>query len=131
MATRATGTFTVDSWDGDSYDEGEGATLARARLTKTFQGEVEGTSIADLLTAQASEGSAGYVAIERFSGALHGRSGSFVLQHSGTAERGATSARVSVVPDSATGDLRGLRGEAEIIVAPDGGHTIVLDYELP
>jgi len=131
MATRATSSFTVDSWDEDPFDEREGAKLTRTRLTKTFRGDIEGTTTGEFLMAYAAEEvSAGYVGLDRFSGSVHGRSGGFVLQHAATADRGTQSARLTVVPDSATGDLRGLRGEAEIVIAPDGGHTIILDYEL-
>ena len=74
------------------------------------------------------EGSAGYVAIEKVEGALAGRPGSFVLQHSGHANRGETSLRVNVVADSGTDELSGLRGEMQINVAPDGSHFYVFDY---
>ena len=130
MATRATGTFTIDTWDATPYDEAGGVTLSRTRVTKTFSGEVEGTSTAELLMAQATEGSAAYVGMERIEGRIHGRSGSFVLHHSATADRGTQSASWTVVPDSGTGELRGLRGQARIDNTPDGGHTFTLDYDL-
>lgn len=131
MATRATSTFVIESWEAAPYDEQEGAALSRTRVTKTFAGDLVGTSTAELLMAQAQEGSAAYVGFERIVGTLHGRSGSFVLHHSATMTREAASATWSVVPDSATGELRGLRGEAQIVNLPDGGHTFTLDYELP
>lgn len=131
MATRATSTFEITSWEAAPYDEQEGAILSRTRVTKTFAGDLAGTSTAELLMAQAQEGSAAYVGFERIAGTLHGRSGSFVLHHSATMTREAPSATWSVVPDSATGELRGLRGEAQIVNLPDGGHTLTLDYELP
>src|SRR5688500_10058430 len=108
--TRATGTFEVKVtpvW----RDEGAGAALARLTLEKTFTGDLRGTSQGEMLSAQSEvDGSAGYVAIERVQGELNGRSGHFVLQHSGTMTRGAAELAVSVVPDSGTGELRGLRG---------------------
>ena len=130
MATRATSTFVIDAWEATPYDEREGATLSRTHITKTFSGEIEGQSTAELLMAVAQEGSASYVGIERIEGRVHGRSGSFVLLHSATSTRGAQSATWSVVPDSGTGELRGLRGEARIINEEDGGHTFTLDYDL-
>ncbi|MDH3786405.1 MAG: DUF3224 domain-containing protein, partial [Acidobacteriota bacterium] len=77
-----------------------------------------------------TEGSAGYVAIEQVTGTLHGRRGSFVLQHTGTMNRGAPSLAVTVVPDSGTGDLVGLEGEFTINVE-DGKHLYEFNYRLP
>jgi hypothetical protein len=76
------------------------------------------------------KGSAGYVAIERITGTLQGRTGSFVLQHTGTMNRGVSQLSVTVVPDSATGQLAGLTGKMTINIS-DGKHSFVLDYTLP
>lgn len=131
MDTRAAGVFEISGWDEAPYDEREGVRLSRALVTKTFSGDIEGESVAELLLAYgAEEGSAAYVGVERVVGRVHGRSGSFVLRHSATMERGEGEAGVSVVPDSGTGELRGLRGEAHISVEPGGGHTFTLDYIL-
>ena len=131
MTTRAAGTFEIDSWDEEAYDEREGTKLARVRVAKTFSGEVEGTSTTDLLLAYgAEEGSAAYVGFERVVGSVHGRSGSFVLHHTATSSRDGRSATWSVVPDTGTGGLLGLRGEAEISLGPDGEHSFTLDYDL-
>jgi hypothetical protein len=82
MTTRATGTFEIDSWDEEHYDEREGTRLARVRVAKTFRGDVEGVSTTDFLLAYgAEEGSAAYVGFERVEGRVHGRPGSFVLHH--------------------------------------------------
>jgi len=129
----AAGTFEIDGWEEETYDEQEGTKLTRTRLTKTFHGDVEGESTAELLMAYAAEdGSAAYVGFERVTGRIHGRSGSFVLHHTATSDgtRGEASAAWSVVPGSGTGELRGLRGEARISNEPDGGHTFTLDYDL-
>ena len=75
------------------------------------------------------KGSAGYVAIERVSGKLHGRSGTFALQHSGTMNRGEPQLKIAVVPDSGTGELAGLAGTMSIQIA-DGKHSYELDYTL-
>ena len=131
MTTRATSTFSVDSWDQSPVDDTDGVKLGRTRLTKTFQGDLEGQSTVDMLAVQTlAETSRAYVALERIVGHLHGRSGSFVVLHSASGSRGGGSASWSVVPDSGTGELRGLRGEVQITILPDGGHTFSLEYEL-
>lgn len=130
MSIQATSTFNIDSWDAAPYDEQSGVSLSRTRVTKTFHGEIEGQSTAELLMVGAQDGSAAYVGIERIVGSVRGRSGSFVLQHSATMTRDASSASWTIVPDSGTGELRGLRGEAKIVNEPDGGHAFILDYEL-
>jgi hypothetical protein len=130
MSTQATGTFTLDTWEAQPYDEREGATLTRTHVTKTFSGEIEGRSTAELLMANAQDGSAAYVGFERIIGSIHGRVGTFVLHHNATMSRGTQSASWTVVPESGTGELRGLRGEARITQDADGGHTFTLDYDL-
>ncbi len=130
MRTYATGTLEIEDWDEKPFDEQEGAKLTRAHVTKTFHGDVEGASAADLLLVYAQEGSAAYVGLERYVGRVHDRSGSFVLQHSESGDREISEqvATLSVVPNSGTGELRSLRGTAQIVVGPDGGHTFTLDY---
>ena len=104
--------------------------LGRLALDKTFHGDLEATSQGEMLAARTSvEHSAGYVALEQVSGTLHGRSGSFVLQHSGTMNRGAPQLVITVVPDSGTGELVGLSG-AMTIENVDGQHSYTLAYEL-
>ncbi len=130
MSTHAAATFEIESWDEQPYEEHDGTRLARTRLTKTFSGDVEGESAAELLMAYGSEdGSAAYVGLERVTGSVHGRSGSFVLRHSAVMERGEGKSSLDVVPDSGTGELRGLRGGARISAEPGGGHSFTLDYD--
>jgi hypothetical protein len=76
------------------------------------------------------KGSAGYVAIERVTGTLNGRTGSFVLQHTGTLTRGAPVQNITVVPDSGTGQLTGLTGKLTVIIDA-GKHSYAFDYSLP
>ncbi len=128
--TRASGTFEVklspQAPDGGS----ENSAVGRMLIDKQFHGDLEASSKGQMLAAMtAVEGSAGYVAIEQVSGVLHGRSGTFVLQHSGTMTRGAPQLAVSVVPDSATGQLVGLAGEMTINVS-DGKHSYDFGYTL-
>lgn len=128
--TRASGTFEVKLTPQATDDSGEGATLGRLSLDKRFHGDLEGTSKGEMLTAGTSvKNSAGYVAIERVSGTLHGRSGTFALQHSGTMTRGAPQLTITVVPDSGTGQLAGLAGTMTIDIA-DGKHSYVFEYTL-
>ncbi len=129
MSRRATSTFTIDSWDEEPYDDHEGVRLSRARVTKTFSGVVAGRSTSDLRMAVTPPGSAVYVALERIVGPVDGKEGSFVLHHTATTSGGAQSGSWPVVPDSGTGQLEGLRGQAEISVGLDGGHTLILDYD--
>jgi hypothetical protein len=130
MSARASATFDIDRWEAEPYDERDGVQLSRTRVDKTFHGEIEGHSTAELLMAATAEDSRAYVGFERIVASIRGRSGSFVLHHSATQSSGAQSASWLVVPDSGTGDLRGLRGEAQIAAGPDGAHTFTLDYEL-
>jgi hypothetical protein len=110
----------------------EGSGHGRMSLDKQFHGDLEGTSQGEMLSFMtATQGSAGYVAIEKVTGTLGGRSGSFVLQHSGTMNRGAPQLSVTVVPDSATGELGGLSGSMKIVIAPGGAHSYEMEYTLP
>ena len=129
MSTRATGTFDV-KMTPQTMSDAAGATLGRMSLEKQFHGDLEGTSTGEMLTAGTSvQGSAGYVAMEHVSGALHGRNGSFSLQHVGTMTRGVPSLRITVVPDSGTDQLRGLEGTFTIKIA-DGKHFYEFEYTL-
>jgi hypothetical protein len=100
-------------------------------IDKHFHGDLEATSRGEMLMAGTSvKGSAGYVAIEAVTGKLHGREGSFVLQHSGMMTRGVPRLTVTVVPDSGTGGLAGLSGSMAINVAA-GKHSYEFEYTLP
>ena len=131
MLSHASGTFEVKLVPQPPEDKAEGSTLARMSLDKQFHGDLEATSKGQMLTAGTDvKGSAGYVAIERITGTLQGRAGSFVLQHSGTLTRGAPQQSVTVVPDSGTGQLVGLTGKMTGTIA-DGKHSYDFDYTLP
>ena len=131
MTTHAAGTFEVKLDKQPLADTDADATLGRLSIDKTFLGDLQATSRGEMLSAgTAVKGSAGYVAIERVSGTLGGRSGSFVLQHSGTMTRGTPSLSVTVVPDSGTGDLTGLTGTMTIDVG-GGKHSYQFEYTLP
>ncbi|MGH7571608.1 MAG: DUF3224 domain-containing protein [Gemmatimonadota bacterium] len=130
MTNRASGAFDV-KLTPQATDDGEGANLARMSIDKQFHGDLEATSRGEMLSASTGiEGSAGYVAIERVSGTLDGRRGTFILQHSGTMTRGAPELTVTVVPDSGTDQLEGLAGNMVINIA-DGEHSYDFEYILP
>jgi predicted flavoprotein YhiN len=131
VATRATGTFEVKINPLAAYDTAEGSPLGRLSIDKQFHGELEGTSKGEMLTGMTGiKNSAGYVAIERVTGTLHGRSGSFILQHSGTMNRGEQTLVITVVPDSGTAELEGVAGTMKIIIE-GGKHSYELDCTLP
>ena len=131
VTARASGTFDVklaplplETADGDSA-------LGRMSADKTYHGDLHGTGKGQMLTAMtAVKGSAGYVAIELVRGSLGGRSGTFVLQHTGTMSHGAQELSITVVPDSGTGELEGLTGKMAIIIV-DGKHSYDFEYTLP
>jgi hypothetical protein len=130
MTTNASGTFDVTMSPQPPYDTAEGASLSRVSINKQFRGDLEASSTVEMLSAVTEvKGSAGYVAIERVTGTLHGRKGSFVLQHTGTMTRGKAELTVSVVPDSGTAGLKGIAGKMTIDIA-DGKHLYSFDYTL-
>jgi hypothetical protein len=108
------------------------AAVGRMTLDKAFHGDLEATSAGEMLAVRtAVAGSAGYVAIERVTGTLAGRTGTFALQHWGIMDKGAPELKISVIPDSATGDLAGLSGTMTIDIQPGGKHFYVFTYTLP
>jgi hypothetical protein len=126
---RASATFINTTYDEEPYDGGGGTVLGRIHIARTFEGDLEGESSAELLTARTETGSAAYVALDRIACRLGDRSGSFVLVHHGTVSEEGSANAASVVPDSATGELAGLRGRGSISVAEDGTHMLTLEYE--
>jgi hypothetical protein len=130
MSKNAIGTFEVKVAPL-AEDKGEGSTLGRMSIDKRFHGDLEATSKGEMLTAMTEvKGSAGYVAIERVSGTLQGRKGSFVLLHRGIMTGGAQELSLTVVPDSGSGQLVGLTGKMEIKIV-EGKHFYEFEYALP
>lgn len=130
MSIHASGTFEVTMNPQPPYDAAEGVILSRVSIDKQFHGDLEAVSKVEMLSAMTeTKGSAGYVAIERVRGRLHGREGSFVLQHSGTMTRGEPELVVSIVPDSGTGELKGIIGRMKIDIV-EGKHLYTFDYTL-
>jgi hypothetical protein len=124
----ATAPFTNDRYDEEPYGE-EDAGVSRVHISRTFTGDLEGESTAELLIAT-SEGGGGYVGHDRSIGTLEGKSGSFVFQHTGLmGPEGVTSTGV-VVPGTGSGELDGITGEGTMLADDDGNHTLTLEYEL-
>lgn len=130
MTMHASGPFDVKLTTQPASEDPGRADLGRMTIDKQFRGDIEGTSKGEMLTAMTSvKSSAGYVAVERVTGTLKRKSGTFILQHSGTMTRGAPSLTITVVPDSGTGQLVGLTGTMQIIIE-NGKHSYTFDYSL-
>lgn len=131
MTAVAKGSFTVEMAPQGEPEVADGVALGRMALNKAFVGDLEAVGVGQMLTALTpTKGSAGYVAIERVSGSLHGRKGSFVFQHSGLMNEGARQLSISVVPGSGTGELAGLAGTFTLEIV-DGEHHYQFEYSLP
>jgi len=135
MSAHATGPFDVKVLPQTPDGTFEDATMGRMTIDKQYHGDLEATSKGQMLTAMTeTKGSAGYVAIERVTGTLRtpngARTGTFMLQHTGTMSRGVPQLSVTVVPDSGTAQLVGLAGKMTIHVT-DGKHSYDFDYTLP
>jgi hypothetical protein len=129
VTKHASGTFEVKLNPQGDEEVGD-PTVSRMSIDKQFHGDLEGTSKGQMLAAGTDvSGSAGYVAMERVTGKLGGRSGTFALQHSGTMTRGAPQLTITVVPDSGTDQLVGLWGKMKINIV-EGKHFYQFEYTL-
>ncbi|MEO8139234.1 MAG: DUF3224 domain-containing protein [Gemmatimonadota bacterium] len=129
MTIHATGTFEV-KLAPKAPDDSDASGLGRMTIDKQFHGDLEATSQGQMLSFLTStRTSGGYVALERVTGTLHGKKGSFVLQHSGTMNRGAPSLTVTVVPESGTDELVGITGTMQIIIE-SGKHSYDFEYTI-
>ena len=130
MAFVAKGNFTVEMKPQAEPGVVDGVSLGRMSLDKRFEGDLAATGRGEMLSALTPvQGSAGYVAIERVSGTLHGKSGGFVFQHAGTMTRGAQQLSITVVPDSGTGELSAIAGSFRLQIV-DGKHFYEFEYTL-
>jgi hypothetical protein len=131
MATRAAGRIDVKTWDETPYGEVDGGPkFVRVAVTETFSGDIEGEGEVTFLQVVRADGSASFVGVERVTGSVGGRSGTFVLQDQGTLEGGTVRGTWFVVAGSGTGELRGLRGEGSFEAALGQHASITLDYDL-
>jgi len=128
--SHASGTFDVKITP-QTDDKGGDPALSRMTFDKQFHGDLEGTSKGQMLAAGDAKTSGVYVAIEKFSGTLKGRSGTFILHHTGLMTRGVPQLSITVAPDSGTGQLAGLTGKLTINIAADGKHSYDFEYTLP
>lgn len=131
MKQTASARFAIESWDEKPLGETQDLPkLTRASVRKTFTGDIEGEGRVEYLMMYRSDGSASFVGLERIEGRIGGRAGSFVLQRTGAFEDGQAKESYFVVPGSATGELRGLRGEGSSSVGHGSEHPFALSYEL-
>lgn len=130
MPNQARGPFEVKLTPHAGEHSG-GPVVGRMTIDKQFHGDLEASSRGEMLAFSSSvPGSAGYVAMELVKGKLGDRKGSFVLQHSATMDRGKPDLSITVVPDTGTEDLEGLKGQMKIVIAQDGAHSYEFDYTI-
>jgi len=127
--THAIGKINVKKYEPAPYDEpSDGPALVRIHVEEDFSGDIEGSGVAEFLQTARSEAEASFVGIERVTGMIGGRSGTFVFQDQGTLKDGTVSGTWSVVPGSGTGELEGLLGEGGFTAALGESADITLDY---
>jgi hypothetical protein len=128
-STRAQGTIEVKTYVPSAYETpGQGPNLNEIHVTETFKGDIAGEGAVRFLQALRADGSASFVGIERVTGTLAGRSGSFLLQDEGTLEGSQVEGRWFVIAGSGTGELAGLRGEGTFSAKLGEHARWVLDY---
>lgn len=131
MKQTANARFAIKSWDEKPYHEGQDQPkLTRASVTKSFTGDIEGEGQVEYLMMYRSDGSASFVGLERFVGRIGAKAGTFVLQRSGVFENGQAKESYAVIPGSATGQLRGLRGEGHTALGHGTEYPFTLQYEM-
>lgn len=131
MATEATGTFKLEGWDENTYEELDGGRkLTDARVKQTFSGDIEGEGEVRWLMAYRPDETADYIGLQRITGSLGGRSGTFVLQTSGTFDGKVAAGPWEVLAGSGTGELEGLSGSGTFKAPMGGAPEVTLSYEL-
>ena len=131
MTAHATGTCKIESWDEETYLEiGDGRKLTQASVTQAFSGDIEGDGAVEWLMCYRPDETADFVGLQRVSGQVGDRSGTFVLQMAGTFDGKEAKAEWSVVPGSGTADLDGLSGKGEFSAPLGGEPSITLDYDV-
>jgi hypothetical protein len=131
MKTTAHARFAIKAWDEKPYSEGQDRPkLTRASVTKTYSGDIEGEGQVEYLMMYRPDGSATFVGLERVTGRMAGKSGSFVLQRTGVFEGGMARETYCVILGSGAGELQGLTGEGRTAVGHGMEHPMTLDYEL-
>ena len=125
----ASAPFTNDRYDEEAYAEADGVKLSRVHISRSFSGDLEGESTAELMIAK-SEGGGGYIGHDRINGTLAGKTGSFVFQHTGVMGPEGITNTGTIVPGTGTGELEGITGEGTMLADDEGNHTFTLTYEL-
>jgi len=129
MTKQAHGTFDVTLTQQSIENATDDAMMQRRAIDKRYHGPLDGTAVGQMLSVGSAAGSGVYVAVERVTATLDGRTGTFALYHTGTMERGTPTLSIRVVPDSGTGELEGLRGMMTIDIR-DKQHLYTFDYAI-
>jgi hypothetical protein len=130
MPTIGKATFTTKAWDEKPYAEIDGERkLTRTRAVFAYEGEIEGEGTVDYLMAYSPNGAGNFVGLERIVGRVAGRTGGFVVQHTGTFDPKSVRTRWLFVPGSGTGELEGLSGSGEFVLEGHGPYPITFDYD--
>ena len=131
MKKTANAKFSIKSWDEKPYSEGKDLPkMTRASVAKTFTGDIDGEGHVEYVMMYRSDGTASFVGLERVTGRIAGRNGSFVLRRTGVFEDGQAKESYSVIADSGTGELRSLRGEGTSSLGHAADYPFALNYEL-
>lgn len=131
MKKTANARFSIKSWDEKPFSEGKDLPkMTRASVDKTFTGDIDGEGHVEYVMMYRSDGTAAFVGLERITGRIAGRNGSFVLQRTGVFEDGQAKESYSVVTGSGTGELRSLRGEGTSSIGHAADYPFALNYEL-
>jgi hypothetical protein len=131
MTAHAEGTFTVKSWDENTYEELEGnAKLTKARMVFSYAGDLEAEGTSDTLMCYRDDGTAVYTGLDLMTGQFGGRSGTFVLRSEGAYQGGEAKTSWQIIEGSGTGGLAGLRGSGSAVSSGAPGGTFSLDYDL-
>ena len=134
MSGHAKAAFEVTNWDEQPSLQADGASkVTQASVTMAFEGDLEGEGSVEWLMGYGEDGTAAFVGLERIVGTVGGRSGSFVLQHTGTFDGESAKAALAIVPGSGTGELAGIEGDGsfEAGLGSDGVRSLELDYSIP
>jgi hypothetical protein len=128
MPVQLSATFEVKSWDETPFDDLDTPKLTRAVVSKSYGGDLDGSSTTEWLMAYAEDGAAAFVGLERFTGEIDGRSGTLVLRHVGSYADGTAKADLTVVEGANSGELRSASGEGAFRADPAGSVSLVLSF---
>ncbi len=131
MKKIASARFTIKSWDEKPYSEGRDLPkMTRASVDKIFTGDIDGEGHVEYVMMYRGDGTAAFVGLERITGRLGGKNGSFVLHRTGVFQDGQAKETYSVVTGSGTDELRSLRGDGTSSIGHAADYPFALNYEL-